>query len=95
MPAMGGGDPVGRPQGRTYAYRGRLFADRNVEEAGDFPGGDQVLDFLLEVPDALHLLIHFEDQILADVHELRASLFPPSDAKRGTPLALRFPVRMA
>ena len=52
--AMGGGNTIGRAQRRAYAYRGRLFADRNVQEAGDLSGGDQVLNLLLEMPDSLH-----------------------------------------
>jgi hypothetical protein len=39
-----------------------------VRKTRDFATGGQVLDFLLEVPDAVHLAIHFQHQIFADIH---------------------------
>ena len=54
--AMGRGDPVGRPQMRADADRGRLLADVEMQEAGRLALAAGDLRDALESPEQHHLL---------------------------------------
>ena len=53
--AMGGGDHVAVLERAADADRARLLSDRDVQEAGELPGAEPLLDLLLEAADEEHL----------------------------------------
>src|SRR5215213_3444200 len=63
--AVGGGDVVVGPEVRADAGGDGLLARVQVDEAGDLPGGELLVETLLELPDRPHGAVPLQELLLA------------------------------